>query len=471
MKKILLTLSFIIVLLSPLGTNTPTEAATEACKVLSGKWSPSGDMDDNWFKEGRTTANMVIKTIGCVNTTLNFSVFESDLCGILECDDELVGLYRKPFVVPSDNFTISINLGEDQCETIATGAIGYDCQLFFYIRDNANELIFNSWKNPEDLFYECDGICDTNPSFIKITPNGNTGTAVDAGIGDQSVSKDTYKLLAPIGDLECIENGEGTSNPNCTKGNVGTYINIFFKIAIGLAGALAVIMIVIHSVSYMGDESVFGKTEAKSSILSAIGGLLLALGAYALLNTIDPALTGSRGIQIDEVVVELDEEPIIKDDPNITIQKGAIARCPEGVSKISTRGGVFYACNSIAPKFKDMVNKAWAEGIQISGGGFRTRAKQEALRAKNCGGSMNIYNKKAVCNPQTALPGTSMHESGLAFDLACEGKLINTGTGKKNRFQVNTSTRKCFDWLNKNAGSFGLKNLPTENWHWSTTGK
>ncbi len=84
---------------------------------------------------------------------------------------------------------------------------------------------------------------------------------------------------------------------------------------------------------------------------------------------------------------------------------------------------------------------------------------------------MNIYNKKAVCNPQTALPGTSMHESGLAFDLACEGKLINTGTGKKNRFQVNTSTRKCFDWLNKNAGSFGLKNLKAENWHWSTTGK
>ncbi len=286
-----------------------------------------------------------------------------------------------------------------------------------------------------------------------------------------NLTKDTYTLLAPIGDLKCIENGEGTSNPNCAKGNVGTYINIFFKIAIGLAGALAVIMIVIHSVSYMGDESVFGKTEAKSSILSAIGGLLLALGAWALLNTIDPALTGSRGIQIDEMVVELDEEPIIKDDPNITIQKGAIAGCPEGISKISTKGGILYACNSIAPKFKDMVNKAWAEGIQISGGGFRTRAKQEALRAKNCGGSMNIYNKKAVCNPQTALPGTSMHESGLAFDLACEGKLINTGTGKKNRFQVNTSTRKCFDWLNKNAGSFGLKNLKAENWHWSTTGK
>ncbi len=121
MKKILLTLSFAIILLSPLGVNTPTEAATETCKVLSGKWSPSGDMDDNWFKEGRTTANMVIKTIGCVNTTLNFSVFESDTCGI-ECDDELAGLYRKPFVVPSDNFTISINLGEDECESIGTGA-------------------------------------------------------------------------------------------------------------------------------------------------------------------------------------------------------------------------------------------------------------------------------------------------------------------------------------------------------------
>jgi D-alanyl-D-alanine carboxypeptidase len=28
----------------------------------------------------------------------------------------------------------------------------------------------------------------------------------------------------------------------------------------------------------------------------------------------------------------------------------------------------------------------------------------------------------------------------------------------------------CFVWLAANAGTYGLKNLPSEPWHWSTNG-
>ena len=62
-----------------------------------------------------------------------------------------------------------------------------------------------------------------------------------------------------------------------------------------------------------------------------------------------------------------------------------------------------------------------------------------------------------ACNPQTAIPGTSNHEHGEAIDFTTNGDTIHAGS-------------PAFSWLKINAGKYGLKNLPSENWHWSTTG-
>ena len=165
---------------------------------------------------------------------------------------------------------------------------------------------------PYDTQEACKKANTANPSTTgsctfeedKPTPQNKEYELVNAK-NDEPVYKKSYQLLAPIGDLTCVETREGISTPNCITGNVGTYLNIIFKIAIGLAGALAVVMIIIHSISYMGNESVFGKNEAKSKILSSIGGLLIALGAYALLASINPDLVGTSGVTIDQVEAEV----------------------------------------------------------------------------------------------------------------------------------------------------------------------
>ncbi len=118
------------------------------------------------------------------------------------------------------------------------------------------------------------------------------------GTGSQSNTtpgdKEVYNLLAPIGSLKSVANTD-----------VGTYLGIIFRIIIALCGVLAVVMIVIGGIQYMGDESVFGKTEAKERIFSAILGLLIALGAFILLNTINPALTGKDGLSVGQVIGEV----------------------------------------------------------------------------------------------------------------------------------------------------------------------
>jgi lipoprotein-anchoring transpeptidase ErfK/SrfK len=146
----------------------------------------------------------------------------------------------------------------------------------------------------------------------QITGIGPNSLALQAQ--EDTSLKTSYNLLAPIGELKCIDTNTANPAPGCEKGGIGDYLNIIFKIAIGLAGALAVIMIIISSVQYMGDESVFGKTEAKGKILSAIFGLLIALGAYALLNTISPELTGAGGVTVDQVSAEIIDLPDAGDD-------------------------------------------------------------------------------------------------------------------------------------------------------------
>ena len=52
-----------------------------------------------------------------------------------------------------------------------------------------------------------------------------------------------------------------------------------------------------------------------------------------------------------------------------------------------------------------------------------------------------------------------MHEWGLALDLTANGSSIQS------------RGNPAWIWLNLHAGTYGLKNLPSEPWHWSTNGR
>jgi len=262
-----------------------------------------------------------------------------------------------------------------------------------------------------------------------------------------------YTLLAPIGDIKTAPD------------NMGDYFNTIFTLAIGLCGVLAVIMIVIGGVQYMGDESIFGKTEAKSRITSAVLGLLIALGSYALLNTINPDLLGKGGIKINSVSAGIDEVPIISDEGSTAPTKNTFADCSGGTSMVQTKISAYRFCSAYATNLQKMIADASAAGYSLSGGGFRSASEQIALRNKYCP-DPKLTVPSSSCKPQVALPGTSNHEQGLAVDLKCNGALINWDD-QNPKYTKTPATKVCFDWLTKNAITYGFKNLPEENWHWS----
>ncbi len=201
-----------------------------------------------------------------------------------------------------------------------------------------------------------------------------TACAVSA-TGKNDTNSDTYTLLAPIGTGDNILK---TAPPN-----FGTYVNIMLKIAIGLCGALAVIMIVIGGIEYMGDESIFAKTQAKKQITNAILGLLIALGAWVLLNTINPDL-----LKVNIAIKSVNAVINLPDSGDGTVDSD----CTKG-------DGGSYSVGSVSPAVSSAVTKL-QQGWTIS-----------QLRVSSTNNTMTIVlkngNQEDTSNVISMSPGAS----------------------------------------------------------------
>ncbi len=122
-----------------------------------------------------------------------------------------------------------------------------------------------------------------------------------------------------------------------------------------------------------------------------------------------------------------------------------------------------------------LIADARLHGLDLNGGGFRTNEQQIRLRLTNCDRDhipddphdptdaahvdYVVYSAPAeTCSPPTAPPGQSEHQRGLAIDFTESGRLL-------------TRSSPGYQWLITNAHEYGLFNLPSEPWHWSTTGR
>jgi hypothetical protein len=151
---------------------------------------------------------------------------------------------------------------------------------------------------------------------------------------------------------------------------------------------------------------------------------------------------------------------VVSITPNNSLPSGPIDSSQ--TSEIPGTGGIRIATNLLS-QFNSMVQKASLDGVNLLpiSSGWRDPQKQIALRKQNCRDWQNT--PAGECNPPTAKPGTSNHESGQAIDF---GDMCFSKNGS-----TSCPGNKRWEWLKVNAGSFGFKPLSSEAWHWSTTGR
>ncbi len=114
------------------------------------------------------------------------------------------------------------------------------------------------------------------------------------GVAINTLGHDDY--LAP---LPGFSSSNTCAEPPCSQ--LGNFLRGLFTLLIVVAGILAVIMIVVGGITYATSDAFSGKSAGKEMMLHAVFGLILALGGWVILNSINPNLASNLGITIPRV--------------------------------------------------------------------------------------------------------------------------------------------------------------------------
>ncbi len=148
-----------------------------------------------------------------------------------------------------------------------------------------------------------EGIATVPGSVFVITKQGKAGTPFTPeanGYGCVSTDTSSYCPLAPLPGMGDAADGYRV---DVSKG-IGDYINTIIRLTLGAIGVLSVLMIVVGGIEYMSTVSMGEKEGAKSRIMHALYGLLLALCSYLILKTINPRLVDG-GVALPAATVEV----------------------------------------------------------------------------------------------------------------------------------------------------------------------
>ncbi len=128
--------------------------------------------------------------------------------------------------------------------------------------------------------------------YIPMGPEGTIGnTAPESTVPGNNVNQNkpatvsnTAQGPAAKGVYTPLVNLPGLDGANRT---LPEYINVLFRLAVGIGALIAVVKIIVAGVKYMSSDVVFSKEEAKKDIQNSLLGLLIILSTVVVLQTIN----------------------------------------------------------------------------------------------------------------------------------------------------------------------------------------
>jgi D-alanyl-D-alanine dipeptidase len=258
---------------------------------------------------------------------------------------------------------------------------------------------------------------------------------------------------------------------------LGEFMTAVFRYGIVVAGLAAVIMIIVGGVQWiMSGGNANLKTTAKSRIVGAVSGLIIALSSYIILYTINPHLVEFKNLKIlyvDEFIEPESEIEHLEGNTEVALQFDRISG-----DNIRGNGRLKVAI----PHIKDLkeVAEIMAKdglGIFITDG-VRTIEEQKRQILKKCNnppGSEKCNpkdGKTTACMLKNNNPANCPHTTGYALDVWGAEKI--DGKWKQCIFQASCSKNKDNDDCRRNPChakliqamlSKGFCVLNTEAWH------
>ena len=205
-----------------------------------------------------------------------------------------------------------------------------DKEIFYPIPDKSNPININE----DDISKEDAYVIKESQTYQENQQSKLEGISTDGTA--------TYTLLE-----QSLPNIPATSN------NMGKYLEGIFNLAIGIATALAVLMIVIGGFKYITSEGVSYTTEAKKQITDALIGLILVLASWIILNTINTDLVNfSTNLPTVKYIAPTSRTSDAVDD-DYDLDAGVV---PEGYEKCWCRKDGTTKCQTVQPSVLGIKN-------------------------------------------------------------------------------------------------------------------
>lgn len=203
---------------------------------------------------------------------------------------------------------------------------------------------------PGQKYFYAQKIAKGSEFEVKIKEFDSSKGYLSVVQAQNDLEKRSYRLLAPLPGLavlfdpdlclELISKGKISPDNPCTQedpSGLNGFINYFVKLLVGLAAVFLVIRIIMEGYNYVVTDTPLRKATAKSNLWEAVGGLVVALTAYLLLNTINPKLLSN---QISIQKLELGVEDLEGD--NESYQSGlSYAGGTSGVAGYNVKNAIF----------------------------------------------------------------------------------------------------------------------------------
>jgi hypothetical protein len=330
--KISFFLAIILVGIAYMGNAQHVHA--DGCTVSNAKFrTNAGNDPDNFYNDlNRPYIYVDVYTSGCQGSTLEFSITQT--MGDLDWDRDISIADNIPIQVnaqTTDSFTLQFIAGENWCglsfagiqsflQVLSLGMLPsaelgnysipniWDCG--YHIEIIANGVTHSFAQIPADssmhldnqgqLSYNCQGSSPScNVSWSSVTPLIiPIGTSND--LDQFNVTPPDFTPLPPDNSYLAPLPGLNQSS----QSSLGGFLKSLFTVLIIIAGLLAFLMIVLGAITYLSSEGFGEKSHGKEMMVNAVLGLILALGAWLILNAINPNLASNLSITIPKVSID-----------------------------------------------------------------------------------------------------------------------------------------------------------------------
>ena len=280
-------------------------------------------------------------------------------------------------------------------------------------------------------------------SFSKTIVRFTIATIIVMSLFSVAYAAPDYTVLVPLPEA-------GISGP--TK--LGDYIPKAFNLSIGIAAALAFVMITLGGITYATSDAISGKSQGREWVTNAIIGLLLVIGAWVILNTINPQISH----------FDLSLQRINIGTPTGTVSIGGIPMTQTQIDE----------SNAIAKSLGQTPNPC-AQGQTTNCVNFNGLQPATISGLQNLSNACNKGNSTTPANlcAITITGGTesghsigSAHDNGIAVDIRPD-RVLNAMISSNSILtpcKVYTYAGGAYMWESKGSTCGGT--VPSSNDHW-----